>query len=261
MDLNALCQEMIPLVRQAGAIALKHFRNVAAERKADRSYVTSADREVEEYLVGEIRRRFPTHGVIGEEHGAHQLDAEYIWAIDPVDGTEPFVLEMPVWAVSVGLISREGALAGFVYLPVIDHLFHAIRGGAAYDNGQVIQVHPPCSLEAGTTLVGPSSTFHHFNTRYQGRVLSYGSAAAHLVFAARGKLHGGVFEKINLYDIAGGGCILEAAGGVMRYLSGDDIDLWQVAMAPDHKTREAMVVGHPDNAEPLRELFSMKTKN
>lgn len=79
-----------------------------------------------------------------------------------------------------------------------------------------------------------------------------------MAFVAKGKLHGGVFETINLYDIAGGACILEAAGGVMEYLDGTPLDLWEVAQTPGTRTRGAMVIGHPGNTSQLRELFATR---
>lgn len=260
MDFNAILAEMKPVVEQAGEIALRHFQNVKAERKADRSYVTAADREVETFLRDELERRYPDHGIVGEEHGSKGVgSSEYIWAIDPIDGTEPFVLELPVWAVSLGLVNKDGAVCGFVYLPYIRHLFCAVRQGEAYNNDQVIQVHSGCEMVKGTSIVGPSSTFYRFNTTYEGRCLSYGSAAAHMVFVANGKLHGGIFEALNLYDIAGGACVLEAAGGEMRYLkSGEPVDLWETANTPGTRTREAMLIGHPENVARLRSLFAAK---
>lgn len=259
--LQEIHQETLPLIQEAGRLAMKHFQNVAAERKPDRSYVTAADREVEALLRDEFEKRFPAFGIIGEEHGTSQVDqAECVWAIDPIDGTEPFVLEMPVWAVSVGLVAKTGPLLGYVMLPAIDQLYTAVTGQPAYENDRVIETHPHTTLGPGTTIIGPSSTFHHFNTSYPGRVLSFGSAAAHLAFVSRGKLHGGIFEKINLYDIAGGACILQSAGGVMRYLSGDDVNLWDLVESPSHQTREALTVGHPENAEQLRHQFSQKSE-
>lgn len=254
MDLNQIAKDMTPVIREAGEIALKHFQNVAAERKPDRSYVTAADREVETFLQKIIHERYPDHGVYGEESARDNLEtADYVWAIDPIDGTEPFVLHLPVWAISVGLVSKDGLQIGFVYLPAINEFYWAVKGGPAYLNDHAIKVCEPVELKKGSTIVTPGATFRKFDSQYQGRALAFGSAAAHLAFVSRGTLHGGIMEPINLWDIAGGACILEAAGGEMRYFDGSEVNYWQHRNGT--KTLQAKAMGHPENVKQLCKLF------
>ncbi|MDP8244262.1 MAG: inositol monophosphatase [Candidatus Hinthialibacter antarcticus] len=259
MDLQQIAADMTPVIRDAGKIALKHFQTVTAERKPDRSYVTAADREVEAFLQNIIHERYPEHGVYGEESARDRLEeADYIWAIDPIDGTEPFVLHLPVWAISVGLVSKDGPQIGFVYLPAIDEFYWAVKGGPAYLNDKVITVSDPVDMDYGSTIVSPGATFRKFDSEYEGRALAFGSAAAHLAFVARGTLHGGIMEPINLWDIAGGACILEAAGGEMRYFDGSDVDYWQHKNGT--KTLQAKALGHPENVKKLCALFKHNPK-
>ena len=255
MDLNRIVQEMRPVVYEAGHIALRHFRRVAVERKADHSYVTAADREVEAFIHQEIHRHYPDHGFFGEESGRHQVDhAETVWAIDPIDGTAPFVYEFPIWGISVGLLHAGQAVVGFVYLPVLDELYWAIDGSPAYFNNQVLQVSEPRDMTRGTTIVASSATFRRFKTTYEGRALAFGSAAANLCFVARGKVHGGIQETVRLYDIAAAAVILKQAGGVMKYLSGREVDLWE--LLDGRKTPEMCASGHPHNVDQLIRLFT-----
>ena len=259
MDLHRIAADMTPVIRDAGKIALKHFQTVAAERKPDRSYVTAADREVEAFLQSIIHERYPDHGVYGEESARDRLEeAEFIWAIDPIDGTEPFVLHLPVWAISVGLVSKEGPQIGFVYLPAIDEFYRSVKGGPAFMNDKIIQVSDPVEMNHGSTIVSPGATFRKFDSEYEGRALAFGSAAAHLAFVARGTLHGGIMEPINLWDIAGGACILEAAGGEMRYFDGSAVDYWQHKNGT--KTLQAKALGHPENVKQLCALFRHNPK-
>ncbi|MBI1387283.1 MAG: inositol monophosphatase [bacterium] len=256
MNYLEIANEMKPVILEAGKIAMKYFRNVQAERKADKSYVTAADREVEAFLHGEIKKRFPDHAFYGEETGSHGIEnADYVWAIDPIDGTEPFVLELPVWAVSIGLVCQQGAVVGLVYLPAIDQLYWAVQGSPAYLGDQIIHVAESHPLKKGATIVAPGATFRRFDSTFQGRALAFGSAAAHLCFVARGKVQGAIMEPINLYDIAGGAVIVQSAGGELRYFGGDPVDLWSLRLGV--KTREAMAIGHPDNAEQLRNVFEL----
>ncbi len=229
MKLNRIAQEMKPIMYQAGAIAMRHFRQVDAERKPDKSYVTDADRTVEEFLREEIGRLYPECGIFGEEAGFDRMEnAEYVWAIDPIDGTAPFVFELPIWGVSAGLLNKERLLAGFVYLPVVDEMYWAVDGGPAYMNGREIHVSGPVEMTHGTTILASSAWFRLFDVHYDGRILSLGSAAANLSIAARGKLHGGILETIRLYDIAGGAMVMLAAGGALKYLSGKEVDYWSL---------------------------------
>ncbi len=254
MDLQQIASDMTPVIRKAGEIALHHFQSVAAERKPDHSYVTAADREVEAFLQKTILENYPDHGVYGEESARDRLEeADYVWAIDPIDGTEPFVLHLPVWAISVGLVSKDGPQIGFVYMPAIQEFYWAVKGGDAYLNDKTIKVSEAVDLNHSSTIVCPGATFRKFDSSYQGRALAFGSAAAHLAFVARGTLHGGVMEPINLWDIAGGACILEAAGGEMRYFDGSDVNYWLHRNGT--KTLDAKALGHPDNVKRLCSLF------
>jgi len=210
---------------------------------------------VEQFLKEEIRHRYPDHGFFGEESGhANSEKAEYLWAIDPIDGTAPFCFEMPVWGISIGFLVKSRPLVGLFYMPVPDELYWAADGGAAYMNHQRIHVCEPCPMGKGTTIVAPSITFRRMKVNYRGRALVFGSASAHICYVARGKIHGGLIDTVRLYDIAGPAAILQAAGGVLRYHSGRKLDLWELRKG--QKTPEPLFMGHPDNVEQLLELFA-----
>ncbi len=258
MDIQRIAQEMRPVIYQAGHIAMKHYCNVKAERKADRTLVTEADRDVEHFLREEIQRRYPEHGFYGEESGHYQVnEAEYVWAIDPIDGTAPFVFELPIWAVSVGLLHEDRVMVGFVYLPVLDQLYWAVEGYGAYLNHQKIHVSEDREMIQGTTIVAPTVTFNSFETRFQGRALSFGSAAAHMCFVAQGHLHGGIIDAVRLYDIAASAVIIHEAGGVLKYLDGESVDLWE--LLDGRRVRGPFVFGNEHNIEQLRKMFFTKT--
>lgn len=255
MDIHQIAQEMRPVIYQAGEIARKHFMTVKADRKPDRSFVTAADREIETFLKEEIARRFPDHGVLGEEYGGSQIaNAESVWAIDPIDGTAPFVYELPVWCISVGLVHQGQPALGFVYLPVVDELYWAIAGGPAFVNEREIRVCEAREMARGSCIVAPSITFRGLKTLYDGRALAFGSAAAHICFVARGKIHGGILMKVRLWDIAGAAVILNAAGGELTYLSGRPVDLGE--LVDGSRVPEPFCVGNPENVRQLRGLFS-----
>lgn len=99
---------------EAGAIALGHFNVVAARRKPDRSVVTAADEEIETLLRARIAAAFPEHGIVGEEQGRQDADREFVWALDPIDGTSAFVSGLPHWGISIGLLQARPAGAGLL---------------------------------------------------------------------------------------------------------------------------------------------------
>ena len=109
------------LAQEAGRIALRHFRQPldVANKLADGGFdpVTIADREIESFLVGRIRARFPDHGIVGEEHGALDGDSRYSWIIDPIDGTRAFISGVPAWGILLGLRDAGRCIGGLMHQP------------------------------------------------------------------------------------------------------------------------------------------------
>src|SRR5437899_2549207 len=94
--------ELESIAFDAGNLALRHFRHVASERKADRTLVTAADREVEAFLVAALRSRLPEAGILGEEGTVHDGRGSYRIVLDPIDGTAAFVAGLPTWCICIG---------------------------------------------------------------------------------------------------------------------------------------------------------------
>src|SRR5262249_6399733 len=128
-------QELEAVAQRAGALALARFRGVTAERKADRTLVTAADREVERLLVDALVARFPDVGVLGEEGTVREGRGATRVVIDPIDGTAAFVAGLPLWAVCIGVLHGAEPVAGVVHLPAIGETYSA-GDGVAWWNGQ-----------------------------------------------------------------------------------------------------------------------------
>jgi histidinol-phosphatase len=118
------------------------------ERKADGSYVTSADFETERVLRALVQKEFPQHGIVGEEFPAHQPDAEFQWVFDPVDGTEDFVTGIPNFGTILGLYFRDQPIVGVIDVPLLDVRTHAAYGRGAYHGEQRLHL---ADLESGIT--------------------------------------------------------------------------------------------------------------
>ncbi|MEO1191749.1 MAG: inositol monophosphatase family protein [Pseudomonadota bacterium] len=122
-DTTDLCPEEFvtfakTLAQRAGEISLDHFRvEVAVERKGDLSPVTAADRGAEAALRELVAARYPSHGVVGEEFGPHQEDAEFVWVFDPIDGTRAFVSGNPQFGNLIALTQGGRPLVGVINMP------------------------------------------------------------------------------------------------------------------------------------------------
>src|SRR5579862_8968361 len=142
-DLHIAAQAAV-IAREAGALLREYYRRgVTTEYKGDVDVVTEADRASEKLIVERLHAVFPDHGVYGEEGTRSNIDREYRWYIDPLDGTTNFAHGFPVFCVSMGLerrtpslpASQDGELiAGIIYDPLRDELFSTEKGKGAYLN-------------------------------------------------------------------------------------------------------------------------------
>ena len=141
------------VARVAGDVALRHFRKGAAvEWKADGSPVTIADREAEQAARDWIGRRFPGHGILGEEQGETGAGASHRWIVDPIDGTKTFVRGVPLWGTLVAVAMGETVIAGAAYFPAVGELVAAAPGAGCWWNGSRCQVSRVASLGDATVL-------------------------------------------------------------------------------------------------------------
>jgi len=139
-DTGALMAAAREILAAARDEPLAHFRaGLAVEAKADQSPVTVADRATEARLRAGIAARFPGHGIFGEEFGAAGMDAEYLWVIDPIDGTKSFISGQPLWGMLLGLLHRGKPLLGAVQMPVLGEMAWGGPGLGAFLNGAPIR--------------------------------------------------------------------------------------------------------------------------
>ena len=124
------------LADAAGDVAQRYFRSgVQAEDKADESPVTIADRTAEAAMRALIEKEFPEHGIIGEEHGSVRRDAEWVWVLDPIDGTAAFIAGVPVYSTLIALCRDGVPVVGVMDFPAIDARFLGVTGQQTRLNG------------------------------------------------------------------------------------------------------------------------------
>ena len=149
--------------RQAGAIALRYWNTgLTAETKSDASPVTLADRECERAIAHALEGAFPEDGLLGEEGAAKDSRSGRRWIIDPIDGTRDFLRGNRAWAVLIGLEEAGEVVAGVSYLPAMDEMFTASRGGGAFLNGQPIRASNISDPSQAVLCVNQFSTIRRY---------------------------------------------------------------------------------------------------
>ncbi len=249
-SLSNILRGMAPVVREAGRIALRHFRKTSGEQKSDQSLVSQADREIERFLVREIQERYPEHAIIGEEYGeSGNASKEFQWALDPIDGTSSYLSEMPIWAVCAGLLSEGRPVLGIVYAPFIDEFYEASEETGAFLNGKQLSVPRPGPLDDNAPLLAFSTAWKKIRLNFPGKVWAHGSTAVHLTTVAKGTVVGAICDPPRLWDVAAAEVILRKAGGDIRLLSGEPMDTRR--FTSKNKAPEAVVAAHPAFVEDL----------
>lgn len=227
-DLIKIQETAIAWAKEVGKIHLSYFRgsNLGIETKSNiYDVVTRADKEGEAFLLGEIQRVFPGHAVLGEESGAHAGTGDYLWVVDPLDGTNNFSQGLPVFTVSIGLQYKGQAVVGVVYAPYFDELYTAVRGKGAWLNGRQIHVSQKSKLEEsilGTGFPYDKDVNPDNNSANLSAILPHlrgirrmGSAAYDLACVAAGFLDGYWELSLQPWDMCAGGLLVEEAGGIV----------------------------------------------
>lgn len=211
--------------RTGGQTLLAKFHAARDIRsKGFRDIVTDADVASQEAIVAIIRRHFPDHGLLSEEGLSAHNDSDYIWVIDPLDGTVNYAHCIPTFAVSVGLVAQGEPLIGIVFDPLHDYLFAAERGRGATLNGQPIHVsacaniaHAVVGLDWARNPTIRAQVLSSLNrvAPAVGTVRAIGSAALALCYVAAGWLDAYFHFALQAWDSAAAGLIVREAGGTL----------------------------------------------
>ena len=232
------------IVREAGQVALRHFQlplQVEYKQKDRSDPVTLADREVEEHLRSAIAREFPDHGILGEEGTQVEVESrDYLWVLDPVDGTTNFLNGLPLFGCSAGLLHKGKPVAGAIFLPVAPRpaarcappdgtsdsgplqlggaVLHARLRGGTWLDGERVQASDE-AMPQPTSLVGLPG---HHSRQFQrgermrqspGEVRCLGSVTYETAMVACGILRYSIFRGPWLWDMAAGTLLVKEAGG------------------------------------------------
>ena len=220
-ELKALLDFAVELARDAGEITRRHFKgSFVAERKADNSFVTAADRETEKYLRASIEKAFPDDAILGEEEGEKPGRSNCRWILDPIDGTYSFVHGVPLYGVLIGLEIGGKPLLGVVSFPALDELVYGARGVGCFWNDDPARVSTTGSLDEALLLATDFGVCEQYGFGRAAEILqrqvqarrTWGDAYGH-VLVATGRADIMLDPIMNVWDCAALLPILEEAGG------------------------------------------------
>ena len=213
-------------------IAARYFRTaVAIDDKADQSPVTIADREAETAMRDLLARHVPEHGVFGEEHGAVRTDAEYVWVLDPIDGTKAFITGMPIFGTLIALLHRGKPVLGVIDQPILKERWLGVAGQRSTFNGQPISVRACPALAdaymystAPIMFPGAYAGPHEALTR-KVKLFRWGGDCYAYGLLAAGHVDLVVEASLKLYDFAALVPVIKGAGGLITDWRGRDLDM------------------------------------
>lgn len=215
---------------KAGEDVIRHYysNNVEVTMKQDYTPVTVADVETEQKIKEVITEKFPDHGFYGEETGQSNLDAEYVWLIDPIDGTKSFVREYPFFSTQIALMHRGEIIVGVSNGVMFDECAWASKGEGAYLNDRPVRVSDISEFRDASLSTGNIASLAADANKWCGlgslaqrvnRTRGYGDFY-HYHLLASGKIEIVVESDVNILDIAALSVIVKEAGGVFTDLNG-----------------------------------------
>lgn len=246
--------DLITVAKEAGEIIREGFgKNFSIEFKTNESnLVTEIDKKSEKHIIDFITKKYPAHSLLTEESGEFDHHSEYVWVIDPLDGTSNFAHSLPIFSVSIGLQKNGETIAGVVYDVMRNEIYSAEFGSGAYCNGVKISVNQNDNLRRSFLVTGfpynieenPDNAIEIFiemikRTRAVRRL---GSAAIDFCYVAKGVFDGFWEVHLHPWDISAGKLIVEEAGGLVTNFNGDKIDIFsKQILASNGKLHEQLM--------------------
>ena len=234
LNLEQITRLVCQVAREAGAYIRKErasFSVEKVERKHAHDYVSYVDKGSETFIVSKLREIVPEAGFITEEGSAGHTDEQYVWVVDPLDGTTNFIHGFAPYAVSIALCKGREIVVGVVYEIVSDECFYAWQGGGAWVNEKPLHVGKNEINDALLCLQLPYNSdaykpvikqlIDHFYGDV-GSIRMIGSAAIALCYVAAGRLDAYAERYIGQWDYMAGALIVKEAGGRVTNYDGED---------------------------------------
>jgi histidinol phosphatase-like enzyme (inositol monophosphatase family) len=226
--IQELLQAATDIARLGGQHTLKYFqKDFDIISKADDSPVTVADKETEQIIRKEILKRYPDHGIIGEEFGKSNSDSNIQWILDPIDGTKSFIHGVPFYTTLIGILIDNEPQVGIIYAPALDEICAAAIGHGATFNGEPCNVRDTEKLGESTFLVTEIDRFREMGQHDLFLELlsetkihrTWGDAYGHMMVAT-GRADLMYDPELNIWDAAALLPVVKEAGGIFSDTNG-----------------------------------------
>jgi len=249
-----MIDDIIEISKRAGSIIKEGFGTTfKIEYKTNESnLVTEIDKASEELIINFIKEKYPSHSILAEEGGDLRKNSEYLWVVDPLDGTTNFAHGLPIFSVSIGVQKNGETIAGVVYDVMRDLVFSAEKGSGAFTNSEQIKVSIVNKLEHSLLVTGfpydiaenPEGAFERFTilTKKSRGMRRLGSAAIDFCYLASGVFDGFWEVHLHPWDICAGKLIAEEAGGIVTDFKGKSIDIFsKKILSTNNKIHKQMI--------------------
>jgi histidinol phosphatase-like enzyme (inositol monophosphatase family) len=228
IDIDAFVRFAAEIADDARAITRRYFRQpLEVDHKADLSPVTRADRECEAMLRRRIAGTWPGHGILGEEHGREHLDSDFVWVLDPIDGTKSFITGNPLFGTMICLYHRWAPVMSVIDMPMLDERWTAIAGRGVTMNGASCAVSACRRLSQATIYTtsvdafDPKSRLAFDAVSAQAKLRRFGGDCYSYGLLASGHIDVVFGASLEPYDFLPLSALVESAGGVMTDWSGN----------------------------------------
>ena len=248
-ELDSFLSLAIELAEAAGSVIRPYFRQpIAVDDKPDLSPVTIADRTAEAAMRRLIAARFPDHGIIGEEYGPERADAEFVWVLDPIDGTKSFISGVPLFGTLIALARDGWPILGIIDQPISRERWIGAAGRPATFNGAPVHCRPCASLAAATSFSTSPDMFRGADAaafaKFAGaaKLVRFGADCYAYGLLACGFIDLVIEGSLKPYDFSAMLPIVEGAGGVASDWQGAPLSLGsdgRVLVAGDRRTHQA----------------------
>lgn len=228
--MNKIKQIAVAAAKEAGGALLGEYENFdrgTVKLKAHHEIITKADLLSEKIIINKIKNNFPDHGILSEESGRTKSKSDFLWIIDPLDGTTNFSMHNPLWCVSIGLARGREVVLGVIYAPFLGELYVAEKGRGATRNGKKIKVSARAKKALHTFCHGREDGHIKKALKYYRRqklneldCRQMGSAAIELAYVAGGRTESLMIPGVNSWDVAAGALMAREAGGKVTDFNG-----------------------------------------
>ncbi|MBU4501858.1 MAG: inositol monophosphatase [Nanoarchaeota archaeon] len=256
-----MIQTAIEAAKAAGKILLENFdKNKEISVKDDKSLVSNIDIACEKKIEEIILEKFPEHDFLGEENDRIDKGSDYKWVVDPLDGTNNYVNEIPMYGVSIALAYKDEPILGVIYLPFFDELYTAEKGKGCFLNEKKRMEIKEKPLDQSLVLM--SSHYLKLNTPDALRLVQKvyktfleiritGCAVFNVAMFLKNSFGGGASTNVKPWDLAAGVVMAREAGGIATNHNGDD---WTI-------NDDRIVIGNKVCHERILEIVQMENKN